>query len=123
MEYLDLILVVKLVDDFEVVIDYICFYGLCYIEVILMEDVQVVDCFFVVVDSVGVYYNCFSCFVDGFCYGFGVEVGISIQILLFCGFVGLEGLVIYCYWLCGEGYIVVDYVNGSCVFIYIDWLF
>lgn len=50
-------IVVKIVDDFEGVIDYICIYGLDYMDCIIIEDDQVVVIFFECVDSVILMYN------------------------------------------------------------------
>ena len=65
------------------------------------------------VDSAGVYFNASTRFADGFRYGFGAEVGISINKTHTIGPVGLEGLTIYKYKLIGKGHIVKDYVDGT----------
>lgn len=43
----------------------------------------------------------------------GVEVGISMGCIYVWGFVGVEGLLIIRWVMIGQGYIVVDFVEGG----------
>lgn len=78
IEFLFFILVVKVVFIVEEVIYYINMYGFMYFEVIIIENEENVSKFFIFVDVVVFYYNVLICFIDGFEFGFGVEIGISI---------------------------------------------
>lgn len=66
-----------MVYDVQEVVCYIQQYGINYLEVILMENGENVVYFQIVVDVVVVYYNVFIWFIDGFEFGYGVEIGIS----------------------------------------------
>lgn len=107
IEYNVLILLICIVDGLDVVIEYINIYGLQYIDVIIIENFSDVWCFFVEVDFVLVMVNVLICFVDGFEYGFGVEIGIFIDKLYVCGLVGLEGLISEKYVVFGDGYVCI----------------
>ena len=120
IEYLDLILSVKVVKSLEEALDHIRLYGSRHTEAIVTNNINTAERFLSSVDSAGVYHNCSTRFADGFRYGFGAEVGISTQTLPPRGPVGLEGLVTYRYQLRGEGHIASDYSNGSSQFIHRD---
>ena len=113
MEYLDLIVSVKLVDNVEEAISHINFYGSHHTDCIITENDETAVIFMEMVDSAGVYRNCSTRFADGFRYGFGAEVGISTSKLHARGPVGLEGMVTYKYKLQGDGHIVGDYASGK----------
>lgn len=57
IEYLSFDVVMKVVDLFDDVFEYICCYSIGYIELIIMIDVCNVECFFVEVDLVVVMVN------------------------------------------------------------------
>ena len=120
IEYLDLILSVKVVKSLEEALDHIRLYGSRHTEAIVTNNINTAERFLSSVDSAGVYHNCSTRFADGFRYGFGAEVGISTQTLPPRGPVGLEGLVTYRYQLRGEGHIASDYSNGSSQFTHRD---
>ncbi len=109
-EYLDYILSIKIVDDIEEAINHINTYGSGHTDCIVTSNQEMAEKFMTLVDSGNVFHNASTRFSDGFRYGFGAEVGISTSKLHARGPVGLEGLLIYKYRLCGQGQIVEDYV-------------
>ena len=108
-EYLDLVLAVRVVKDFDEALEHIRRYGSRHTEAIATLNQGTAERFLRAVDSAGVYHNCSTRFADGFRYGFGAEVGISTQTLPPRGPVGLEGLVTYRYRLRGEGHFAIHY--------------
>ena len=113
IEYLDLILSVKVVSDMQEALDHIHHYGSRHTDAIVTKDDKTAEKFLRSVDSSGVYHNCSTRFADGFRYGFGAEVGISTQTLPPRGPVGVEGLVTYRYFLRGDGHIAADFASGK----------
>lgn len=113
VEYGDLMLSVKLVENIQEAVAHINRYGSHHTDCILTTNDASADYFVKMVDSAGVYRNCSTRFADGFRYGFGAEVGISTGKIHARGPVGLEGLVTYKYKLIGEGQIVSDYATGK----------
>lgn len=112
IEYGDLIVSVKLVENIQEAVAHINQYGSHHTDCILTTNDEAAAYFIQMVDSAGVYRNCSTRFADGFRYGFGAEVGISTGKFHARGPVGLEGLVTYKYKLIGEGQIVGDYAKG-----------
>jgi glutamate-5-semialdehyde dehydrogenase len=110
-EYLDLILSVKVVADFEEAVSHINTHGSHHTDVIITGSGSVARDFMMKVDSANVFWNCSTRFSDGFRYGLGAEVGISTSKIHARGPVGLDGLVIYKWQLLGSGQIVADYVD------------
>ena len=121
IEYGDLMLSVKLVDNVQEAVGHINKYGSHHTDAILTQNQQTANYFMQMVDSAGVYHNCSTRFADGFRYGFGAEVGISTGKLHARGPVGLDGLVTYKYKLFGEGQIVSDYASGRKTFHHQDF--
>ena len=113
IEYGDLIVSVKLVENIQEAVAHINQYGSHHTDCILTANDEAANYFVQMVDSAGVYRNCSTRFADGFRYGFGAEVGISTGKIHARGPVGLEGLVTYKYKLIGEGQIVTDYAQGT----------
>jgi len=105
-EYSDLIISIKVVDDFEEAIAHIDKYGSQHTEAIISENRETAERFMSLVDAAGVYHNASTRFADGFRYGLGAEIGISTSKLHARGPVGLEGLVTYKYKLRGDGHTV-----------------
>ena len=105
IEYGDLIVSVKLVENIQEAVAHINQYGSHHTDCILTTNDEAAAYFIQMVDSAGVYRNCSR-------YGFGAEVGISTGKIHARGPVGLEGLVTYKYKLIGEGQIVGDYAKG-----------
>ncbi len=120
-EYLDLVLSIRIVDNFEMALEHILLHGSRHTESIVTSNKKTAESFLRAVDSAGVYHNCSTRFADGFRYGFGAEVGISTQTLPPRGPVGLEGLVTYRYFLRGDGHIVSDFVSGKISFSHKDF--
>jgi glutamate-5-semialdehyde dehydrogenase len=112
MEYNDMEISIKLVEDVDEAIAHINYFGSHHTDCILTENDETATYFMQMVDSAGVYRNCSTRFADGFRYGFGAEVGISTGKLHARGPVGLDGLVTYKYVLNGKGHIVDDYSSG-----------
>lgn len=119
-EYLDYILSVKVVDSLAEAIAHINKYGSGHTDTILAEDMEAVRTFMALVDSAGVYHNCSTRFADGFCYGFGAEVGIATGKLHARGPMGLEGLCSYKYLLFGSGQTLADVQAGKIGFTHVD---
>lgn len=108
-EYLDYIISIKIVDSIDDAVNHINTYGSGHTDVIITQNNNSANYFMDRVDSGNVFWNCSSRFSDGFRFGFGAEVGVSTTKIHSRGPVGLEGLLIYKYKLCGNGNIVDDY--------------
>lgn len=112
-EYLDYILSIKIVSGLEEAIEHINTYSSGHTDTIITENKINTKIFMTIVDSANVFHNASTRFSDGFRYGFGAEVGISTSKIHARGPVGLEGLLIYKYYLEGKGQIVSDYAFGK----------
>lgn len=111
-EYLDYVLSIKVIDSLDEAINHINKYGSGHTDCIVTKNQETANTFMTLVDSGNVFWNVSTRFSDGYRYGFGAEVGISTSKLHARGPVGLEGLLIYKYKLCGNGHIVDDYASG-----------
>lgn len=111
-EYLDYILAIKVVDSIQEAITHINRHGSGHTDVIVTKERSAAAQFAALVDSADVFWNCSSRFSDGFRFGFGAEVGIATGKIHARGPVGLDGLCIYKWILCGNGQIVADYAEG-----------
>lgn len=118
MEYLDLILSIRVVDSLDEAIGCINRHGSHHTDAIVTEDGRAAEEFLRRVDSAGVYHNASTRFADGYRYGLGAEVGISTNKIHARGPVGLEGLVIYKWVLRGRGHAVGDYGPGKRRFLH-----
>jgi len=105
MEYLDLIIAIKIVDSVDEAIEHINKYSTTHSEAILTENYSNAKKFVESVDSAAVYVNASTRFTDGGEFGFGGEIGISTQRLHARGPVGLRELTTYKYVVLGDYHI------------------
>ena len=77
-EYLDYILSLKLVDSLDEAIEHINTYNTGHSEAIVTRDYEHAQRFLNEIDAAAVYVNASTRFTDGFEFGFGAEIGISI---------------------------------------------
>ncbi len=102
-EYLAPILAVRVVDSVDGAMEHIARYGTRHSEAIVTEDRQAARRFLEGVDAAVVYHNASTRFTDGHEFGFGVEIGISTQVLHARGPMGLRELTSYKYIVEGDG--------------------
>lgn len=102
-EYLDKILSIRVVSDFDAAVHHIETYGSHHSDSIITENYAAAQRFLKEVDSAAVYVNASTAFTDGYEFGLGAEVGISTQKLHCRGPMGLEGLTSYKYIIYGSG--------------------
>ncbi len=105
IEYLDLIIGIRLVDGIDEAIANIERYSSGHSEAILTESYANSQKFLDEVDSAAVYVNASTRFTDGNEFGFGAEIGISTQKLHARGPMGLKELTSYKYIIYGNGQI------------------
>ena len=118
-EFLDLILAIKTIpatapaaSSVDLAIAHINAHSSKHTDAILTETADIADRFITGVDSAGVFWNTSTRMADGMRYGFGTEVGISTNKIHARGPVGLEGLMIYKYYIKGNGQAAGDYHEG-----------
>jgi glutamate-5-semialdehyde dehydrogenase len=104
-EYLDLVLVVKVVGGLEEAMGHIEDYGTGHSEAILTNDYTNARRFLETVDAAAVYVNASTRFTDGQQFGLGAEIGISTQKLHARGPMGLEELTSTKFVIYGNGQI------------------
>lgn len=104
-EYLDAIISMKTVKNFEEAICHINTYNTGHSESIITNDYQRALRFQDEVDAAAVYVNASTRFTDGFEFGFGAEIGISTQKLHARGPMGLLALTTTKYVIFGNGQI------------------
>jgi glutamate-5-semialdehyde dehydrogenase len=102
-EYLDLKMVVGVVDSLEEAIDHINGHGTSHSEAIVTRSEEVAARFGAEVDAAVVYTNASTRFTDGFEFGMGAEIGNSTQKLHARGPIGLRELTTYKYVVRGDG--------------------
>ena len=102
-EYLDLILAVKVVDDFEAALEHIQIYGSDHTEVIATENYQAAQQFSRRVNASVVMVNASPRFSDGGELGLGAEIGISTTKLHAFGPMGLTALTTEKFIVFGNG--------------------
>lgn len=102
MEYLDLIISMKIVKDIDEAIEHINTYTTHHSESILTEDMENALKFQKSIDAACVYVNASTRFTDGFEFGLGAEIGISTQKLHARGPMGLKELTSYKYLINGD---------------------
>lgn len=103
MEYLDLILAVRIVDDIDGAIAHIEKYGSLHTEAIITTDYANSQRFLNEVNSSTVLVNASTRFSDGFELGLGAEIGISTTKLHAFGPMGLEELTTTKFIIYGNG--------------------
>jgi len=104
-EYLDLILAIKVVDDFEGARDHINRYCSLHTETIVTRDYATAQRFLREINSSVVMVNASSRFSDGGQLGLGAEIGISTSKLHSFGPMGLEDLTTRKFIVLGDGQI------------------
>lgn len=105
VEYLDMILGVKVVDSLDEAIEHINRFGTFHSEAIVTTDYERANIFLSKVDAACVYVNASTRFTDGGEFGMGAEIGISTQKLHARGPMGLEELTTVKYSILGNGHI------------------
>jgi len=104
-EFLDLVLAIKSVKDFDGAINHIQKYSTHHSESIITQDQNHVERFMNEIDSAVIYHNASTRFTDGYEFGFEAEIGISTQKLHARGPMGLKELTSYKYLIYGNGQI------------------
>jgi glutamate-5-semialdehyde dehydrogenase len=104
-EYLDLILAVKTVNDFDEALLHIQKYSTHHSESIITKNQINAERFMNEIDSAALYHNASTRFTDGYEFGFEAEIGISTQKLHARGPMGLKELTSYKYLIYGNGQI------------------
>ena len=102
-EFLDYILVVKVVDGVEEAVDHIEAHSTHHSDAIVTENPETAAYFTQQVDSAAVYVNASTRFTDGGQFGLGCEMGISTQKLHARGPMGLREMTSYKYIVSGNG--------------------
>lgn len=106
LEYLDLIISVKVVKDLDEALDHIYQYSTKHSETIITENYTTAQRFLNEIDATAVYVNASTRFTDGGRFGFGAEIGISTQKLHARGPMALPELTTTKYIIYGDGQIV-----------------
>lgn len=104
-EYLDTILSIRVVTDFDEAVHHINHYGSHHSDAIVTENYALAERFLDEIDSATVYVNASTRFTDGFEFGLGAEIGISTNKLHVRGPMALEGLTSPKYVIRGHGQI------------------
>jgi len=105
IEFLDLVLAVKVVGSIDEAIAHVTRYGSGHSEAIVTDDAQAADRWTREIDAAAVLVNASTRFVDGEELGFGAEIGISTQKLHARGPMGLRELTTLKYVIWGAGQI------------------
>jgi glutamate-5-semialdehyde dehydrogenase len=103
MEYLDLVLNVKVVSGMDEAMDHIATYSSDHTDTIVTEDRARATRFLREVDSSSVMVNVSTRFSDGFQYGLGAEIGIATDKIHARGPMGLEELTCQKFIVLGDG--------------------
>lgn len=104
-EYLDYILAVRVVEDFDEAVAHIQKYSTGHSEAIVTQNYTNAERFVDEIDSAAVYVNASTRFTDGNEFGFGAEIGISTQKLHARGPMGLKEITATKYVIYGNGQI------------------
>lgn len=103
MEYLDLILNIKVVRDIDEAMDHIAAYGSAHSDAIVTKDYEKAMRFLREVDSAAVFVNASTRLNDGYQFGLGAEIGISTDKIHARGPMGLEELTCTKFIVFGHG--------------------
>ena len=103
IEYLDLILSIKVVSDVSEAISDINTFGSGHSDAIVTKNETTAKAFLNGVDAATVFWNASTRWSDGFEFGFGAEIGISTDRLHARGPMGLRELCTYKYMIYGTG--------------------
>ena len=104
-EFLDYILAVKCVENYDEAVAHIAAHSTGHSEAIVSNSDAAIAAFTSGVDSAAVYVNASTRFTDGGEFGLGCEMGISTQKLHARGPMGLRELTSYKYLITGDGHI------------------
>ena len=104
-EFLDYILAVKCVENYQEAVQHIAAHSTGHSEAIVTNSAAAKAAFISGVDSSAVYINASTRFTDGGEFGLGCEMGISTQKLHARGPMGLKELTTYKYVITGDGHI------------------
>jgi len=104
LEYLNLIIALKVVDSLEDAAAHINEYGSKHTDAILSTDARAIQQFITAVDSASIMVNASTRFADGGEYGLGAEIGISTDKLHARGPMGAADLTTYKWIVTGEGH-------------------
>jgi glutamate-5-semialdehyde dehydrogenase len=102
-EYLDLKMVVGVVDSLDEAVEHVNSHGTSHSEAIVTSSPRASEAFTAGVDAAVVYTNASTRFTDGFEFGMGAEIGNSTQKLHARGPIGLRELTTYKYVVQGDG--------------------
>ena len=119
-EFLELIIAVKTIPSttspttsVDLAIAHINAHSSKHTDAILTTSSEIARRFQAGVDSACVFWNTSTRMADGMRFGFGTEVGISTNKIHARGPVGLEGLMIYKYFISGNGQVAGEYFEGQ----------
>jgi glutamate-5-semialdehyde dehydrogenase len=105
LEYLNLIVAIKVVDSLEQAVEHINHYGSHHTDAILSNSASAIDRFVGMVDSASVMVNASTRFADGGEYGLGAEIGISTDKMHARGPMGAADLTTYKWVVTGDGHV------------------
>jgi glutamate-5-semialdehyde dehydrogenase len=105
LEYLSLIVAMKVVDSLDAAVAHINEYGSHHTDAIITESQSTIDRFVTHVDSASILVNASTRFADGGEYGLGAEIGISTDKLHARGPMGASDLTTYKWVVTGNGHI------------------
>ncbi len=105
LEYLSLIVAVKVVDSVDDAIAHINEYGSHHTDAILSNSMPAIEQFVAAVDSASIMVNASTRFADGGEYGLGAEIGISTDKLHARGPMGAMDLTTYKWVVTGNGHV------------------
>jgi glutamate-5-semialdehyde dehydrogenase len=104
LEYLSLIIAIKVVDSVDAAITHINEYGSHHTDAILSNSKPAIEQFVTRIDSASVLVNASTRFADGGEYGLGAEIGISTDKLHARGPMGATDLTTYKWIVTGDGH-------------------